>query len=270
MDLRLKGKRALVTGSGKGIGEAIARALAAEGAILIIHGRDRLETEKVATGIIDGGGRAHSVTGDLTDDGAVEQLIVEIEQVAGAVDILVNNAGGSGLKENWEATRPSSWAASYDRNVLAALRVTMRILPKMRQTGWGRIVNISSVAGTMPPPDGPDYSACKAAVNAMTVSLAKAVAADGITVNAVSPGTIRSPRLESAFRQIAQERGMADAATPWKEIEQAVLPLVAQVPLGRVGELEELASAVTFLVSPLAAYITGVNLRVDGGMSPSL
>ena len=107
-------------------------------------------------------------------------------------------------------------------------------------------------------------------MNAMTASLAKAVAADGITVNTVSPGTIRSATLEERFRTVAKERGVGDADTPWKDIERAILPMFAQVPVGRVGELEEIANAIAFIASPLAGYITGINLRIDGGLSPSL
>jgi 3-oxoacyl-[acyl-carrier protein] reductase len=271
MDLKLQGKRALVTGSSKGIGEAIARVLAHEGAAVIVHGRDRQKAESVASTILAMGGQAHVVIGDLTQDDAVERLVTEAEALAGGVDILVNNAGGSGgVKESWDTTQPSSWSSAYDRNVLAAVRVTTRVLPGMRQAKWGRIINISSLAAIMPPPTGPDYSACKAAMNAMTASLAKAVAADGITVNSVSPGTIRSATLEDRFREVMKERGLGNADAPWRDIEQAVLPLFAQVPVGRVGELDEIADAIAFLASPSAGYITGINLRVDGGLSPSL
>ncbi len=232
MDLRLHGKHALVTGSSKGIGEAIVRALAREGAIVIVHGRDREKTERVISSIVVQGGQAHCVIGDLTEDDAVERQVAEAETLVGTVDILVNNAGGSGgMKKSWETTQTSSWSSAYDRNVQAALRVTTRVLPKMRQARWGRVLNISSLAATMPPPVVPDYSACKTAMNAMTTSLAKAVAADGITVNAVSPGTIRSSALEERFREVAKEQGLEDANTPWKDIELAVLPMFAQVPL---------------------------------------
>jgi 3-oxoacyl-[acyl-carrier protein] reductase len=271
MDLKLHGKRALVTGSSKGIGEAIARVLAREGATVIVHGRDREKTEHVATSIIAHGGQAFTVVGDLTQDDAVARLVTEAEELAGAVDILVNNAGGSGgPKESWENTQLASWSSAYDRNVLAALRVTTRVLPKMRQARWGRVINISSLAATMPPSTAPDYSACKAAMNAMTASLAKTVAVDGITVNAVSPGTIRSSTLEDRFREVAKERGLGDTDTPWRDIERAVLPMFAQVPVARVGELDEIANAIAFIASPAAGYITGINLRIDGGMSPSL
>jgi 3-oxoacyl-[acyl-carrier protein] reductase len=271
MDLRLQGKRTLVTGSSKGIGEAIARAFASEGAIAIIHGRDREKAERVAFDIIAQGGQAHVVVGDLTDDNAVEQLIAESIKMVGAIDILVNNAGGSGgTKDSWDAPQPASWASAYDRNVLAALRVTSRVLPAMRAAKWGRIINISSLAATVASPNGADYSAAKAAMNAMIASLAKAVAADGITVNAISPGTIRSAPLEARFREVAHAKGLAATDAPWEEIEKVILPLFAQVPVGRTGTVDEIAHAVTFLASPTASYITGVNLRVDGGLFPSL
>jgi 3-oxoacyl-[acyl-carrier protein] reductase len=107
-------------------------------------------------------------------------------------------------------------------------------------------------------------------MNAMTVSMAKAVASDGVTVNVVSPGTIHSSPLDVRFREVAAERGVANQNAPWDEIERAVLPMFAQVPVGRVGRLDEIADAVAFLASPVAGYITGVNLRIDGGLLPSL
>jgi NAD(P)-dependent dehydrogenase (short-subunit alcohol dehydrogenase family) len=271
MDLQLDGKTALVTGSSKGIGEAIARKLAQEKAIVIVHGRDGARAQQVADAIIAQGGRAHVVVGDLTHDDEVQRLVDEAEDLAGPIDILVNNAGGSGgSRESWMDTQPASWASAYDRNVLAALRVTTRLLPGMQQAKWGRVINISSVAATMSPPSAPDYSASKAAMNAMTASMAKAVAADGVTVNAVSPGTIHSAALDARFRDVAAERGVANRDAPWAEIERAVLPMFAQVPVGRVGRLDEIADAIAFLASPIAGYITGINLRIDGGLSPSL
>lgn len=267
MDLQLDHKTALVTGSSKGIGEAIAMALAREGVAVVVHGRDAAQAQSVVSAIIASGGRAHAVLGDLTQDDAVEQLVAEAQAAVGAIDILVNNAGGSGPKEDWATTTAANWATTYDRNVLAAVRISTQLLPSMRQARWGRVINISSGAATMPPPTGPDYSAAKAAINAMTASMAKAVAADGVTVNAISPGTIRSAKLEEGFRAAAAARGIAAEDAPWDEIQRGVLPLFASVPLGRVGGLSELADAVAFLASPLAGYITGVNLHVDGGFS---
>jgi 3-oxoacyl-[acyl-carrier protein] reductase len=268
MDLQLDGKVALVTGSSKGIGEAIAKGLAREGAIVVVHGRDRAQAARVQRHITASGGRAHVVTGDLTVDEEVRALVNQAASLAGPIGILVNNAGGSGAGEDWSSTSSGSWASAYDRNVLAAVRVTTALLPQMRTAKWGRIVNIASLAGMMPPAANPDYSASKAALIAMTASLAKAVAAEGVTVNTISPGTIHSGKLDMKFRAVAVERGLAPDA-PWEQVEQVVLALFAQVPVGRVGTLEEIADVICFVASPRAAYITGSNIRLDGGMLPT-
>lgn len=268
MDLKLDGKTALVTGSSKGIGEAIARGLAREKATVVVHGRDRDKAERVVKAIVADGGQAYAVVGDLTIDADVERLIAEAQKLAGPIDIVVNNAGGSGGTEDWTNTNAATWASAFDRNVLAAVRVTALLLPHMRAAKWGRVINISSLAGMMPPATRPDYSAAKAAMIAMTASMAKAVALDGVTVNTVSPGTIRSISLETGFRAVGFANGIPEDA-PWEQFEHTVLPMFAQVPLGRVGTLEEIADAIAFLVSPRAGYITGSNLRLDGGMLPT-
>jgi 3-oxoacyl-[acyl-carrier protein] reductase len=268
MNLHLDGKIALVTGSSKGIGAGIARGLAREGAVVMVHGRNREQATAVVRQIQQDGGTAYVVTGDLTDEAEVDALLAEVRAV-GDIDILVNNAGGSGGNSDWSTTEPSAWALTYDANVLAAMRMAKAVLPQMRHAGWGRIINISSLAALMPPAGNPDYSAAKAAMLAMSVSMAKAVAAEGVTVNTVSPGTIRSEKLERKFREVAQQRGVVPEAS-WEEVEAEVLPLFASVPIGRVGSLEEIADAVVFLASPRASYITGSNLRLDGGMLPTV
>ena len=269
MDLQLDGKVALVTGSSKGIGQGIAQGLAQEGAIVVVHGRNKAKAEEAANDIVAQGGSAYVVVGDLTNEDAVQRLIDQAQSFVKPVQIVVNNAGGSGPSEDWTTTRPDTWALGYDKNVLAAVRVTTRLLPGMRELQWGRVVNISSLAALMPPAKRPDYAAAKAAMIAMTASLAKSVAKDGITANCVSPGTIRSASLEQAFRAAAATRGL-EIDAPWSDIEKTALPMFADVPMGRVGTLEEIADAVSFLVSPRAGYITGANIRLDGGMWPGL
>ena len=270
MDLQLTGRRALVTGSSIGIGEAIARTLAAEGAAVAVHGRDRERADRVVREIILAGGTAVAVLGDLTNDDDVARLVADAERLLGNIDILVNNAGGSGEKNIWENTPARDWAAAYDRNVLAAVRVTNILLPKMRTAKWGRVINVSSLAGSMPPATAPDYSACKAAMNNMTLSLSKSAAGDGVTVNAISPGAIFTPKLEAAFRKLAVSNDWAAGDAPWSTIEQAVLPRIVTVPAARVGSAAEIAHAVAFLCSPLAGYITGIDMRIDGGAMPAL
>lgn len=155
------------------------------------------------------GGLRYAVVGDLTNDDEVQRLIEDARAlVKTPIEIVVNNAGGSGEREDWATTLPESWATGYDRSAIAAVRVTTRLLLSMRAAKWGRIVNITSLAALMPPPKRPDYAAAKAATIAMTGSLAKAVAMDGITANTVSPGTIHSVSLDEAFRKAALKRSM--------------------------------------------------------------
>lgn len=131
MNLKLDGKVALVTGSSKGIGEGVARGLAREGVIVIVHGRNRTRTEDVAHDIVAQGGRAYAVIGDLTNDDDVQRLVDGAQAFVKPVDILVNNAGGSGETEDWTTTRPETWTASYDRNVVAAVRITSCLLDRV-------------------------------------------------------------------------------------------------------------------------------------------
>jgi len=269
MDLRLQGKRALVTGSSIGMGEAIARALAAEGVAVAIHGRQPERTYAVAAEIEAHGGKTAVVLGDLTVEDEAHNVAKSAIEQLGGINILVNNADGPGDRLFWEKTQIRAWTESYDRNVLAAVRLINHLLPPMRQSGWGRIVNVSSVAGVMPQPTGPEYGASKAAINNLSLSLTKALGASGVTVNTVSPGMIHTPKLEIQLRRIATTNGWVANGASWDEIESLFLK-VSQVPLRRIGRAEEVAHAVVFLCSPLASYITGADLRIDGGVVPAL
>ncbi|MEH2178739.1 SDR family NAD(P)-dependent oxidoreductase [Nostoc sp.] len=270
MDLQLVGKRALITGSSSGIGSAIARRLAREGASVAVHGRDAARAGEVAESIRSTGGQAVVVIGDLVRaDEAVRVADNASRLLGGVVDVLVNNAGGGGgAGQSWEAANADDWADVYARNALAIVRLAARLLPAMRAQRWGRVVNISSGAGELPGSSAGAYAAAKAAVNNLTVSMSREVGRDGVTVNAVSPGPIRTPALERSFAAFAQQRGLHGTR---EEVERAVLDARGfGLAVPRVGEPEEIADAVTFLCSPLAGFITGANLRVDGGLVPTV
>jgi 3-oxoacyl-[acyl-carrier protein] reductase len=268
LDLKLTGKRALVTGSSSGIGEAIARALAREGARVVVHGRNAERAQGVADDIIREGGEASVALGDLARREDAGHIAGRALEALGGIDILINNAGGAdeGLKP-WFEPSVEQWENTFEQNVFSAVRLIRLLVPTMKQNGWGRIIQISSGVATQPFSIGADYSAAKAAMVNTTVSLAKDLGGTGITVNTVSPGPILTPAAERVFRDVAKQRGWGEE---WAEIERQAVKNFVPNPLGRMGRVEEVAAAVVFLASPLADYIHGANLRVDGGTVMSI
>ena len=263
LDLKLTEKRALITGSSSGIGEAIARALARQGVRVVVHGRNRERAERVTESIRADGGKAWVALADLAQPDGARALARGALEALGGVDILINNAGGAdeGFK-GWLETEPAQWQATFEQNIFSTVRLIRELTPQMKTAGWGRIIQISSVVGTQPFALGADYSAAKAALINTTVGLAKALGGTGITVNTVSPGPIRTPAAERVFRDIGRQQGWGE---DWAEIEQKAVQHIVPNPLGRMGTPDEIADAVLFLASPLASYIHGANLRVDGG-----
>ena len=262
MDLGLAGKRALVTGSSSGIGAGIARLLAAEGCAVIVHGRDAAKAQAVADVI----GAAGVAIGDLaTNEGADA-----VAAAAGDIAILVNNAGGAvGTSAmHWTQVDEAGWEGTYQLNAIAAARMVRRLLPAMQASGWGRIINIASAAATQPIPLGPDYGAAKAAMLNMTVSLAKALGPCGVTANSVSPGMILTPAVEAWLGRLKQTMGWGDISL--EEAETRAARELTPVPVGRIGRVEEIAHAVCMIASPAAGYMTGANVRVDGGQVQSM
>jgi 3-oxoacyl-[acyl-carrier protein] reductase len=264
MDLQLQGKRALVTGSSGGIGEAIAKALAQEGAFVVVHGRREAEVHRVVQEIETAGGKAFATLGDLGTDAGAKQVAEATLKAIGGVDILVNNAGAFPAKP-WLETTAEEWVSLYDQNVGSMVRMVNYLVPGMKERGWGRVIAIASGVASLPFPNMASYSATKGANVNLTVSLAKELAGTGITSNVVSPGPIRTPGFEEMGRE-----SMASAGQPYtfEAFEQELLKMVPN-PVGRVGYVEEIADAVAFLSSPRASFINGANLRVDGGTVPT-
>jgi len=257
MDLKLAGKRALVTGSSSGIGAGIARMLAAEGCAVVVHGRDRARAEAVAAEI----GATAVAIGDLATDAGADA----VAKVAGEVDILVNNAGGAAGTSamTWTEVDETGWIDTYQLNAIAAARMIRRLLPAMKAKGWGRVINIASAAGTQPIALGPDYGAAKGAMLNMTVSLAKSLGDCGVTANSVSPGAILTPAVEEWLGNLRKAMGWGDISI--EEAEKRMTREIVPVPIGRVGRVEDIAHAVCMIASPAAGFMTGANVRVDGG-----
>ncbi|MEV1174541.1 SDR family NAD(P)-dependent oxidoreductase [Nonomuraea sp. NPDC049784] len=260
MDLQLTGKRALVTGSSSGLGEAIAKALAREGAEVVVHGRDRARAEAVATAIRADGSSAHVAIGDLaTDEGA--DAVAEAALADGAIDILVNNAG-SYPHRSWKEASVADWRQTYEVNVISGVRMITRIVPSMHERGWGRVIQIGGGLALQPGADLPHYNATLAARHNLAVSLARELKGTGITSNTVAPGAILVDTVQQFLTDLAPGRGWGET---WAEIERNAIEELVPNDVGRMGRPEEIAAAVLYLSGPLADYVTGTTLRVDGG-----
>ncbi|MEM5386428.1 SDR family NAD(P)-dependent oxidoreductase [Paraburkholderia phymatum] len=264
MDLGLKGRRALVTGSSSGIGAGIAEVLADEGATLFVHGRDAQRTEAIAARLRKKNVEVHSVLGDLGSDAGAHSVIKAVLDRLGGVDILVNNAGGSGVHGNpaWFDVSLDTWLNGYSQNVGAIVRLCHAFVPGMQQRGWGRIVNIGSGSGMQPLATIPHYGASKAALNNLTLSLSKALSHTGITVNTISPGAILTPALEAWIRDLARQLNWGD---DWATIERRYTTEFFPLPVARIGRVEDIGNMVALIASDRCSYVTGANIRVDCG-----
>jgi NAD(P)-dependent dehydrogenase (short-subunit alcohol dehydrogenase family) len=255
---RFADKTALITAAGRGIGRATALRLAGEGAAVTIWDVDEealIEARDVAKqqGLDL---QAHRV--DMTDCAAIEAGVGALAETAGHIDVLVNNAGGS-LRTPYHFLEESDtdWQRVMDLNVNASVRTTRAVVPHMVRAGYGRIINLGSKAGRFGSlMAGANYAAAKGAMQAMTLQLALEFGPHGITCNAVCPGIIMTPRVQGLW---------AERRTP--EERQQVLE---SVPLRRHGEVEDVASAIAFLASDDASFITGVMLDVNGGQVMSI
>ncbi len=262
MDLGLEGKTAEVAASSRGLGRAVADELAKEGANLVICARTVGPLEEAGQWIHDAtGAEVVAVPADLSDPEDVERLMKTAEEDFGKVDVLVTNTGGP-PPGPFESHSVEAWSTAVAQNLDSVLNLTRAVLPGMKEAGWGRIINITSVA-VKQPIDGLILSnAVRAAVTGFAKTLANEVAADGITVNNVMPGFTRTERLDSLAANISETQGIS--------VEEAFERWEAQSPMGRLGEPSEFAALVTFLASERASYITGTSIPVDGGFIQAL
>jgi NAD(P)-dependent dehydrogenase (short-subunit alcohol dehydrogenase family) len=240
MDLGLRNHVCLVTGSTAGIGLATVNLLRAEGAIVVSTGRS--------------GG---DVQADLSRAGEPERVVRETEALHGRIDVLVNNVGGTDIRKLEELT-DADWQASFELNLLTAIRATRAALPGMRARGAGTIVNVSSTAAKRPSTSMPDYSVMKAAMLSFSRLVADLYAKDGVRCNAVTPG----PTATGAW---LGEGGLADQQGNRDEV---LAKVGAGRPLGRLAEPDEIAAVIAFLCSPRSSYVTGAAWSADGGTVP--
>lgn len=246
MDLQLKGKTALVTGASMGIGRAIARGLAAEGVRLCVVARRRNLLEELSREIAVAGGLSPAIIeADVMPEGAAEEIAAEARRQLGQVDILVNSAGGSQPPLPVDAPE-SKWLEAMTLNFIRVRQLTHAVLPGMIERRWGRVINIS---GKSEPERLIAATPAKAAVHAWSKGLSREVGKHGITVNCIQPGRIMSEQIRRKYPPEFRAKQSAE-----------------EIPVGRYGEPEELASLAVFLASPVARYITGTVMPVDGGL----
>ncbi len=258
MDLGLEARTALVTGSHRGTGRAIAETLAAEGAEVVVHGFEEAPAAAVAETIRGAGGAARHVTGELTSDAGARS----IREQAGPVDVLVASYGVA-EGGSWESAS-ADWLDAYEKNVLSAVRMVHAFVPDMRERGFGRVILLGTIGSTRPAARMPHYYAAKSALPSVCLSLAKSLAGTGITVNLVSPGILATDEVRAGLVERARRKGRS---TEWADVEREAASDWMPNLVGRLGRPEEVADLVAYLASDRASFLTGAQWRVDGGAS---
>ncbi|MDB5364376.1 MAG: 3-oxoacyl-ACP reductase [Rhodospirillales bacterium] len=254
MDFGLNGKTALVCGSSKGLGFAIARQLAREGASVALCGRSTDDLTRAVDTITAEGGKARGFTADLSQHKDRTELVQSCITVMGRLDIAVLNTGGPPTG-TFASLDLAAWEDGYRKLVESVVHLAQLVLPGMAERRWGRLVAITSFVTRQPTNQLLLSNSLRASVNGLMRSLANEYGPSGITANSVLPGYIGTERMENVVR--------AQAASSGRDV---LSDLLTQIPLGRIGTPEELANVVTFLASEAAAYVTGAAITVDGGL----
>ncbi len=264
MDLGLKGRACVVTGASRGIGAETARLLCAEGAgvLLVARNEERLAAaaEAASSAGAAAGGRAEILSLDVTDEDAGELMLAAAEKSFGSLDVLVNNAGTAQWRD-LDDVPDEDWRAQYELNVMAPLRAMRTAIPPMAERGWGRVVNVCSTAGKRPSAAMPEYSVAKAAELSLSRLFADRHAADGVLVNAICPGPVESEMWMEPGGLLDQSHRMSGAESR----EEALAAAGSKRPIGRLAQAGEIASAIVFLCSERASYVSGAAWSVDGG-----
>ncbi len=271
MQLGLDGRVCVVTGASGGIGGAVAQVFAAEGASLLLVGRRSEALGAAATACLDAaeragraGTRVQIVAADLTQAAAAGEIIDACVQAFGRIDVLVNSAGGTRAR-TWDELTDADWQEQWELSVMAPMRLIRAAAPLMARRGWGRVVNVSSSAGKRPSGLNIAYGVAKAAQLSLSRSAADLFAAQGVLINAVTPGPI-------AGAAWLAEGGLADqrAARAGVARDEALASVAHGIPLGRLGTDDEIAAVIVFLCSELASNVAGVAWSVDGGSFRSI
>jgi len=262
MDTGLDGRAAIVGGASKGIGKAAAMALAREGCRVGICARNMDTLEATAAEIRTAtGGEVAPIVCDMALHDDIKRAVAEAAQGFGRLDIVVNNAGGPPTG-TFDTLDESYWQHALDQNLLSAVRTIREALPHLRRSGYGRIINVTSVS-VKTPLDGLMLSnSARLGVIGMAKTLSRELAAEGITVNNVCPGNIATERLMSLIEERASRQGVS--------LEQAVQLEESRIPMGVLGEAEDVANLIVFLASAKARYITGTTIQVDGGSTTAV
>jgi 3-oxoacyl-[acyl-carrier protein] reductase len=261
MDLGLQGKTALVLAGGGGLGRAIARALASEGANVAVAG---VRTDSIAAtqaALASMGSKSISLLWDLADLSQIDGQVAKVERELGPVDILVNNTGGPPPTPA-SGQDPAVWSKQFQSMVLSVIATTDRVLPNMRARHWGRVITSTSSGVAAPIPNLAISNTLRLSLVGWSKTLAREVAKDRITANIVAPGRIATDRIKFLDEAKAKREG--------RSVEEVEAENATTIPIGRLGKPEEYGDVVAFLASERAAYITGSIIRVDGGMIPSI